>query len=165
MSQLPPQSRIVADLNAVAENTRLGRDGGFVPTRVKPVVWTYDPQMGTSFGRQRVDSRFPNAPTVPRTTSLRRKADRQYLSAEAAKRQIPSTVMSKDGGEVALPGPGRYNVPGTFRRNADGRLWNAQRVAFSKEGRWAEAERALRTIPSPGVGTYKPYCSVGGEWF
>lgn len=156
------QSRIVADLNAVAENQRLKRDGGFVPKRVAPVVWTYDPQTGSCFERQRVDSRFRNVPSLPKTTALRRKADREYLSAEAARRQIPTFVTSRDGGEIALPGPGTYARPGTFgRSNPEAKITNGASFKFSTSLRDAREGESI----APGVGTYKPYKSIGGEWF
>ncbi|KAG8460948.1 hypothetical protein KFE25_010699 [Diacronema lutheri] len=138
-------SRIVADLDAVANNMRLQRDGGFVPTRVKPVVWSYDPQTGSSFERQRVDSRFPNAPTVPQLTALRRKADKQYISAEASRRQGATTVLSRDGGEMPLPGPGRYNKPGTFgRHNADAKIKNGASFKFVTSSRFAVTNERAR---------------------
>lgn len=157
-----PHSKIVADLEAVAENRRLHRDGGFIPKKVKPVIWPYDPQMGSTFERQRVDSRYRNQPSVPQLTAVRRKSDKQYFSAETAKRNVPTWVSAREGGEMPLPGAGRYTVPGTFgRHNADSRIPNGNVCKFSTTSRFTENENAR----TPGVGTYNQYKSaITGVW-
>lgn len=161
-----PKSKIVADLAAVAENQRLRRDGGFVPTASRPRVWAYDPQTGSSFERQRVDSRYRNAPTVPRTTALRHKGHKQFMSAAVAKTQIPTMVMSHSEGEVPLPGPGQHLGPaGTFgKHNASARLRDGTRVTFGATSRWADEERGRRDAFTPGIGQYRPHKTMTGEY-
>jgi hypothetical protein len=161
-----PTSKIVADLHAVAENQRLKRDGGFVPTISKPHVWAYDPQTGSTFERQRVDSRYRNAPTVPRTTALRHKGHKQYMSAEVAKTQIPTMVMSYSEGEVPLPGPGQHlGMAGTFgAHNASARLRDGSRVKFATTSRWADDARQRRDALTPGIGQYRPHKTMTGEY-
>lgn len=140
----PPESTIVADLNAVAENMRLRRDGGFKPPVTKPNVWPYDPQTGSTFSHQRVDSRFPNPPSSFRPTALRRKAEKQYLSAEAAKRHVPTWVASRTGGIMPLPGPSSYTVQGTFGRPLESaRMRTGERFVFSTVPRFDGRETAL----------------------
>jgi len=159
-SGLAPKSKIVQDLDAVAENYRLGRDGGFVPPKVEATVWAYDPNMGSTFDAQRVDSRYPNAPTVPYTTALRRKADRQFVNPEMARKQLASHVTSRTGGEQPLPGPAAYSKPGTFGRpNADARVRNGHRFKFTTTPRFPNDERG----GYPGIGQYKPYVSMSGR--
>ncbi|KAJ1637495.1 hypothetical protein T492DRAFT_859917 [Pavlovales sp. CCMP2436] len=140
-----PMSKIVADLNAIAENIRLKRDGGFMPPpRAEPLVYAYDALLGSSFERQRVDSRYRNPPGVPHLTALRRKEFKQFVSAEAAKKEVPTFVTSQDGGEMPLPGPGRYNRPGTFgKRNADARIRDASSFKFATTTRFPDADHQM----------------------
>lgn len=128
--------RIADEIRATEENFRLGRDGGFKaePTP-KPIIWPYDPQVGSSFVAQRIDSRFKNRLSGAFGTSVRRKAHLQFVSKELSPPAL--WVKSKVGGEKPLPGPGEYTIGGTFGRPLhDARKRNAARAPFDRTARF-----------------------------